>query len=146
MKKNILIAGLLSSALMLGGCGGSDGGNYVPPPPVIEPSLITLFLVDQNGFSLAGVPYKCDSMAFAEYTPNNGEFSFYAGENCYFDFLGFEGNYNNDPYVDDIIHIVSDVNTGAGDVAFDCQSFGSGITYPDGSFDYDYNDACVFYL
>ena len=145
MKKNIIITGLLSSALMLGGCGGSDGGNYIPPP-VIEPSLITLFLVDQNGFSVSGVPYKCDSMAFSEYTLNNGEFSFYAGENCYFDFLGFKGNYNNDPYVDDIIYIVSDINTGAGDVAFDCQSFGSGITYPDGSFDYNYDDACVFYL
>ena len=145
MKKNIIIASLLTGALMLSGCGTNDGNNYIPPP-IVEPSLITLFLVDQNGFSLAGVPYKCESMTFAEYTPNNGEFSFYAGEDCFFDFKGFKGNYDNDPYTDDIIYIVSDINTGAGNVEFDCSSFGSGITYPDGSFDYDYNDACVFYL
>ena len=86
-------------------------------------------------------------MKFPEYTPNNGEFSFYEGENCSFDFLSFNGNYHNDPYSgDDIIYIVSDINTGAGDVAFDCNSFGSGITYPDGSFDYNRDDACVFHF
>ena len=146
MNKNIIIASLISASILFNGCGGSDDNVYVSPV-VPSPSLVTLFLIDQNGFSLAGVPYKCESMEFPEYTPNNGEFSFYAGENCSFDFLDFNGNYNNDPYAgDDIIYIVSDLNTGAGDIAFDCNSFGSGITYPDGSFDYNRNDSCSFYF
>jgi len=145
MNKNLIIGSLLLVSIFFSGCGSSNDSGYIPPPP-IEPDLITLFLVDQNGYSLAGVPYKCDSMEFPQYTPNNGEFSFYAGENCSFDFLGFNGNYNNDPYSDNIIYIVSDINSGAGDVEFDCSSFGSGITYPDGSFDYDKDDACIFYL
>ncbi len=146
MNKNIIMASLISASILFNGCGGGNDNVYIVPIPP-TPALITLFLIDQDGFSLAGVPYHCDHMGFPEYTPNNGEFSFYAGENCSFDFENFNGNYNNNPYAgDDVIYIVSDINTGAGDVVFDCNSFGSGITYFDGSFDYDSNDACSFYF
>ena len=146
MNRNLILAGFVSATLLLSGCGSSDY-DYIAPPPLLDPTLTTLFLVDDQGFSLAGIPYICDSMEFSQYTKNNGEFSFFPGENCSFDFLGYAGNYNNDPYNgDDIIYIVSDINTGAGGVEYECNSFGSGLTFENGSFDYDADDACVFYL
>ena len=75
-----------------------------------------------------------------------GEFSFYSGEDCEFDFIGLEGNYADDPYVDDIVYIVDDLDYGKGGIEYECFSFGVGSTYGDGSFDYNENDQCVFYL
>ena len=145
MNKKFILTSLISATLLLSGCGSSDDTVVVVVP--VEPTLTTLFLIDSDGFSLAGVPYICDSMEFAQHTLNNGEFSFLVGENCFFDFNGYRGNYNGDPYNgDDIIHIVSDINTPANGVEYSCDSFGAGITFEDGSFDYNANDACVFYL
>jgi hypothetical protein len=147
MIKKLLMATIVSATLILSGCGSSSNDGYIPPPLPPDPTLTTLFLIDHNGFALAGVPYICDSMAFSQYTLNNGEFSFFPGENCSFDFLGYAGNYHNDPYSgDDIIYIVSDIGMGVNALEYDCNSFGVGITFEDGSFDYDANDACVFYL
>ena len=147
MIKKMIMGTLVIAVLLLSGCGSSDDSGYIPPPPPIDPELTTLFLIDHDGFSLGGVPYICDSMKFPEYTLNNGEFSFFPGENCSFDFVGYAGNYNHDPYSgDDIIYIVSDINMGVNALEYDCESFGIGLTFEDGSFDYDANDACVFYF
>ncbi len=139
MKKGLIIASLAAAAF-LSGCGGGGGGGN-PPPPVTE---TTLFLIDQDGYSLGGVPYSCDSGSGV--TAPNGEFTFYPPDDCIFDFTGFDGNYDNDPYVDDIIYIVDDLDDGKGGIDYDCYSFGAGTTYGDGSFDYDIDDECVFYL
>lgn len=141
MKKKIVglfLAGV--ATIVLSGCGGGD--DYYEP----DPYLTTLFLIDQDGFSLGGIPYICDSMYDWEYTRPNGEFTFSPPDNCEFDFTGLDGNYYNDPYVDDIIYIVDDLERGKGNIPYECVSFGGSTTYGDGSFDYDIDDRCTFYL
>jgi len=143
MKKlmGLLVSGV--AVLVLSGCGGGGSdGDYYPP----DPNLTTLFLVDQDGFTLGGVPYICDSMLDWELTAPNGEFTFSPPDNCEFDFIGYDGNYFGDPFVDDIIYIVDYTDEGKGDIPYECASFGVGTTYGDGSFDYDIDDQCVFYL
>jgi len=108
--------------------------------------LVTLFLVDEKGFSYGGVPYLCDSMTAWETTKANGEFTFLPPDNCEFDFLGFEGNYHNDAFFDDIVRIVDFRDVGKNDIPYECTSFSGSSTYADGRFDYDVDDACVFYL
>ncbi|MEA3434105.1 MAG: hypothetical protein U9R13_05940 [Campylobacterota bacterium] len=142
MKKLMGLVFAVVALFALSGCGG--GNDYYEEP--INDGLTTLFLIDQNGDSYAGIPYKCDSMADWSKTAYNGEFSFYPGENCEFDFLGLYGNYEGDPYVDDIVYIVDDLDYGKGGIPYECASFGVGTTYGDGSFDYDIDDECVFYL
>ena len=153
MKKliSLVLAGV--AVLALSGCGGGGGGgdyyvdDYYPEPlPPVDDGLTTLFLIDQDGFAYAGVPYICDSMVDWSETAPNGEFSFYPGEDCEFDFVGLEGNYYDDPFVDDIVYIVDDLDYGKGDIPYECASFGVGSTYGDGSFDYDIDDLCTFYL
>lgn len=142
---SFLVSGV--AVLALSGCGG--GGEYYYEEVIIEPvddGLTTLFLIDQDGFAYAGVPYICDSMVEWSETAPNGEFSFYPGEDCEFDFIGLEGNYADDPYVDDIVYIVDDLDYGKGGIEYECASFGVGSTYGDGSFDYDIDDLCTFYL
>ncbi len=138
MKKlmSLILAGV--AVLALNGCGGGD--DYYPD------DLTTLFLVDQDGNSYASIPYICESMRDWETTRPNGEFSFYPGEDCEFDFLGLDGNYDDDPLVDDIVYIVDYLDYGKGGIPYECASFGVGSTYNDGSFDYDENDECVFYF
>jgi hypothetical protein len=142
MQKILAILGVAVLALGLNGCNGSSDG-----------SLTTLFLVDDQGFSYAGIPYRCDSMRTWERTASNGEFSFYLNESCRFDFLGLNGNLNNSVF-DEIIRIVDYRDNGKGGIAYDCLSF-SGSTYygdeffspyRDGSFEYDADDQCTFYL
>lgn len=139
MKK--LMMWILSgvSVIALSGCGGGGDDYY-------QDDLTTLFLVDDQGFAYADIPYICDSMADWDTTLANGEFSFYPGEDCIFDFTGLEGNYFNDPFVDDIVYIVDYLDDGKGGIPYECTSFGVGTTYSDGSFDYDIDDQCVFYL
>ncbi len=144
MKKLIGLVFAGVAVFALSGCGGGGDDYYYEEP--INDGLTTLFLVDQDGYSYAGIPYKCDSMADWSKTAYNGEFSFYPGENCEFDFLGLYGNYEGDPLVDDIVYIVDDLDYGKGGIPYECASFGVGTTYGDGSFDYDIDDECVFYL
>ena len=152
MKKLISLLFAGAAVLALSGCGGGGGGDYYgdgyypEPLPPVNDGLTTLFLIDQDGFAYAGVPYICDSMVDWSETAPNGEFSFYPGEDCEFDFYGLEGNYDDDPYVDDIVYIVDDLDYGKGGIEYECASFGVGSTYGDGSFDYDIDDLCTFYL
>jgi len=139
MKKYVVL--LVAMVVLFGtsGC-GSSGDNHN------DEEVVTLFLVDERGFSYGGVPYICDSMRDWEVTLPNGEFTFLPPDNCEFDFLGLDGNYFNDPYVDHIIRIVDYRDDGKNGIPYDCYSFGGGTTYGDGRFDYDIDDQCVFYL
>lgn len=140
------ITGFLAASaavLALNGCGGG-GTSY--------DDLTTLFLVDENGDPYPGILYQCDSMSYAVATPANGEFSFYEGENCTFDFYGYDGT---DPanLPNDLIYIVDNADGGKNDIPYKCKYFNVGslnYTYDDGiwdgAFDYDYDDTCVFYL
>lgn len=139
MKKYML---LLFSALTifgLSGCGSSSDDYY-------DDGLTTLFLVDELGFAYADIPYKCDSMIGWSRTAPNGEFTFIVPDTCEFDFLGLEGDYDVNPIVDDIIRIVDYTNDGKGGIPYECESFGASTTFNDGSFFYDIDDQCVFYL
>jgi hypothetical protein len=144
MKRLMVFLVSIAAVLTLNGCGGGGGSDYYEDP--VNDGLTTLFLIDQDGNSYAEVPYLCDSMIDWSYTAPNGEFSFYPGEDCKFDFLGLDGNYFDDPLVDDIVYIVDDLDYGKGGIPYECASFGVGTTYTDGSFDYDLDDQCVFYL
>jgi len=138
MKKVILFMVSLLAVGVLSGCGG--GGNGTPT------NATTLFLVDDRGFSYGGIPYKCDSMRDWSRTAPNGEFTFFPPDNCEFDFLGLRGDLFGDPVVDDIVRIVDDLNRGKGGIPYECASFGASSTFGDGSFEYDSDDQCVFYL
>jgi len=140
MKKYLV---LLFSAIAIFGLSGCGGGSSVDD---VNDGRTTLFLVDSQGYSYGGVPYKCDSMRDWGETAPNGEFSFYPPDNCEFDFLGLEGNLFNDPRVDDVVHIIDIANDGKGNIPYECVSFGASSTYNDGSFEYDIDDRCVFYL
>ncbi len=135
--KTLLLS--LTAAVMFAGCGCCDDDNY-------NDGLTTLFLVDKNGYSLAGVPYKCESMQYLGYTLDNGEFSFYPGEKCEFDFTSLGGNLNGDIFEDDIVYIVDDINDGKGNIGYDCELFGASTTQSDGSFYYEADDQCVFFF
>ena len=130
------------SAVLLSGCGGGSS-NY-------NDGLTTLFLVDDEGSPYPYIPYICESMVDWGTTQDNGEFSFYPGEDCTFDFTGLYGTDPYDIYVDDFIYIVDDLDNGKNGIDYECLYFGVGSTYDDGiwdgSFDYDANDRCVFYL
>jgi len=139
MKKKIMA--LLFSAVAVFGLSGCGGGGSDTPS-----NLTTLFLVDDLGFSYGGIPYKCDSMRDWELTLPNGEFTFLPPDHCEFDFTGLEGDYNVNPAVDDIVRIVDDLNRGKGDIPYECASFGASTTFGDGSFYYDIDDQCTFYL
>ena len=135
MKKIILFITALVAVLSLNGCGTLDDYD----------ELTTLFLVDANNQPVEGVPYICDSMAHYQRTARNGEFSFYPGESCEFDFLGFSGTNNFDPLSDEVIYIVDIDLEGKESIPYSCDTF-SGRTYLDGDFDYGENDRCEFYL
>lgn len=141
MKKKIL--GMILSGvavLSLNGCGGGGSDDYYD-------DLTTLFLVDELGYSYAGVPYACYDngvLTYSGQTLYNGEFSFYPGEDCEFDFTGLDGVYGDE--FDDIVRIVDYTNSGKGGIPYDCLYFGASSTYADGSFIYDEDDQCVFYL
>ncbi len=133
------------SVIILNGCGGGSS-NY-------NDGLTTLFLVDDQGFAYADIPYQCDSMANPSVTAYNGEFSFYPGENCTFDFDGLYGTDPDDltvPY-NEYIYIVDDLDNGKNGIDYQCLYFNSGnlnSTYNDGiwdgSFDYDADEPAYF--
>lgn len=132
---------MISILFVFSGC-GDDHNDVV----VVAPTATTLFLIDQDGMSLGGVPYICDSMVAWSATRPNGEFTFFEPDNCTFDFTGLSGNYENDYIHDDIIYIVDDLDRGKGGIPYSCEYFGASSTYLDGSFNYGANDACTFYL
>lgn len=142
MQKLSLLFSSFFLILGLNSCGNSHDDLY------------TLFLVDEKGFSYSGVPYRCDSMRDWERTDFNGEFSFYPNESCTFDFLGLDGNYNDGSVFDDIVRIVDYKEYGKGGIEYDCFNFSSRTyygdefftPYMDGSFEYDSDDQCRFYL
>ena len=146
MKKRItglLVAGV--AVFALSGCGGGGGGDngIIATPPA---ELITLFLHDEAGLSWADIPYRCDSMLNWDYTLPNGEFTFYEYDSCEFDFTGLDGNFINDPLVDDIVRITDDRDLGVKDIKYECISYGPDHTHPDGSFFYDADDQCIFHF
>ena len=141
MKKLLLIGTIALSTLLFTGCGSND--DYYEPP--IDDAT-TLFLIDQDGNSYGGIPYICDSMTGWSATRPNGEFTFFPPDNCEFDFMGYGGNYVGDPLRDEIIYIVDDLDRGKGGIDYECALFGVSSTYTDGSFDYDVDDRCTFYL
>jgi len=130
----------------LNGC-GSGNDHYDDPT--------TLFLVDDRGDSYGGIAYKCESMRDWSRTAPNGEFTFYPREECVFDFYGYYGTDPEDttiPY-NEYIYIVDDLDRGKNNIEYECELFNAGFinyTYDngiwDGSFDYDQDDRCVFYL
>lgn len=148
MKRVMMFLASGVAVLAISGCGGgsSSGSSsevYVP----VDNGLTTLFLVDENGYGYAGVPYTCDSMSGWSETASSGEFSFYLYEDCTFDFDGLYGNYDNDIFFDEIVYIVDDLDAGKGGISYECDSFiGINTTNYDGSFYYGENDACTFDL
>ena len=142
MKKIILFMTAFVAVLALNGCGGVAYDDYYDNYD--GDNLTTLFLVDERGFSYANVPYKCDSMSRWSRTASNGEFSFIVPDTCKFDFNGLNGVFGDS--LDDIVRIVDDRNSGKGGIEYGCESFGVSSTFSDGSFDYDQDDVCTFYL
>ena len=154
MKKKLaglVVAGI--AVFALSGCGGGD--TYYVEEVVPPDDLTTLFLVDESGDPYSGIPYICDSMRDWERTLSNGEFTFLPPDNCEFDFDGYFGTDPDDltvPY-NELIYIVDIADEGKNGIPYECSRFNVGnINYTDydgiydGSFEYDADDACVFYL
>ena len=139
----------IATVLALSGCGSIDHrddfrvdyNNYVS---YNGNNLTTLFLADEHGYAYGGIPYICDSMRHWDRTAPNGEFSFIEPDTCEFDFNGLDGIYGDS--FDDVVRIVDYRDYGKGGIDYDCASFGVSSTYSDGSFDYDQDDVCSFYL
>jgi len=145
MKKIFLWIGAMIAVLAFNGCNSSSHyESNVNYDNYESTNLTTLFLVDEQGYAYADIPYKCDSMKNWSHTAPNGEFSFVEPDSCEFDFDGLDGVYGDS--FDDIVHIVDDRYDGKGGIPYDCASFGASSTYGDGSFDYNEDDVCTFYL
>ena len=151
MKKKItgfIVAGI--AVFALSGCGGGDDYYYYDdpvPPVIVEPELVTLFLIDGLGIGVEYVPYICyapdGSIVTDTVTPINGEFSFVPGDRCEFDLYDFWGD-TLDP-----LFIVDIDGFGKDDVPYACDNavdFTSGVTDFDGWFTYPEDAYCKFYL
>ena len=151
MKRWIVKGAIGLSVLLFAGCGsyseGYDDGyadGFYDGARYPEASMYTLFLRDEEGYALGGVPYYCvnpEGAVTPEYvTAPNGEFSFYAGERCTFDFYGFGGT------PDDPLFIEDDVGDGKGDIHYVCDGGDNGVTDRFGRFEYLPDDRCKFYF
>ena len=153
MKKWLTIMISTMAVVALSGCGGSsyDAGyddgyddGFYDGARVPAESMTTLFIRDRDGFSAGGVHYTCidpGGIVTADFvTAPNGEFSFYPGERCTFDLIGFLGT------PEDPLFIQDDAGFGKGDIPYSCYGGDAGLTYPDGSFEYLIDDSCTFYL
>ena len=138
MMKNIYTAFVSAlMVLLLSACGNV-------PDEYEYDDTTTLYLVDENDYSYANIPYICDSMREWSQTTREGAFIFIRPDTCTFDFDGLDGVYGDDDDV--IVRIVDYTNDGKDGIPYDCSSFSARSTYSDGSFDYDKDDVCSFYL
>jgi len=147
MKKYIFMMTIVVSMLALNGCGSySDGydDGYYDGARDHSDKIISLFLIDQNGYSASDVHYSCvdenNNLVGEWITKPDGEFSFYVGERCTFDLRGFEGT------PDDPLFIEDDIGRGKGEIPYECEQGDAGFTTSAGSFDYLQDDRCTFYF
>ncbi len=149
MKKILMISGVIIAIALLTGCGGGGsssggggGGGVAPAPgPAPDPAPYDVLYLDNNdGVGMAGVPYSCPSGSAV--TGDDGSFLFYSGENCSFDLGGFNGSVLFDEY----LYIDYSDNSGVEGVGYDCLSGTAGTTDVYGNFVYDTDDECTFYL
>ena len=140
MKKIFLTLTAVSALFILSACGSNDDyeRNYV------SDDTTTLYLVDEQDYSYSGIPYICDSMNGWSKTTKEGAFVFVEPDTCKFNFNGLDGVYGDD--FDEVVRIVDYTNDGKEGIAYECSSFVASSTYGDGSFDYNEDDVCVFYL
>jgi hypothetical protein len=141
MKNRIYIIFSFVSIFILNSC---DGNFEVNGTIYHNDGLVSLYLVDENGGAYSNIPYICDSMTIWDTTTFNGEFTFLAPESCKFDLLGLNGTYGD--IYDEVVRIVDYRDNGQDIIDYNCQSFGIGSTDYDGSFDYNIDDECTFYL
>ena len=149
MKKITLFLVAMAAMLTFNGCNSIDHRdgfmpNYNNYSTYNGNNLTTLFLSDEQGYAYGGIPYICDSMTTWSTTAPNGEFSFIEPDTCKFNFNGLDGIYNNS--FDDVVRIVDYRDYGKGSIGYNCAAFGVSSTYSDGSFEYDQDDVCSFYL
>ena len=140
MKNILLMLATVFTMFALSACSTNDdyGNNYA------SDDTTTLYLVDEQDNSYAYIPYICDSMRTWSKTRKDGAFVFIEPETCKFDFNGLDGVYGGE--FDEVVRIVDYTNNGKTGIPYECSSFSVRSTYTDGSFDYNENDVCSFYL
>ena len=141
MKRIIVFFTTIMAVFVLSGCNLNDDDYY---DGYDRQNVTTLFLVDDQGFTYGGIPYKCDSMSSWRTTKNNGEFTFIQPDTCTFNFNGLNGVYGDG--ADEVVRIVDYTYQGKGGIPYECHDFGVSSTYGDGSFSYNENDECTFRL
>jgi len=143
MRKSIVIVSVLIGMFVFSGCSTviTEDDDSVRND---RNQLITLFLMDQDGYSAGGVPYSCidenDRYVGTFETKPNGEFSFYVGERCTFDLEGYDGT------PDDPLYIEDDRGIGKEDIPYECEYGDGGTTDRNGRFEYLQDDSCKFYF
>ena len=146
ISKSILMIASLTLLVSINGCyNNNDTGIYgTQEDDDSHYSSILRYLVDENGYALDKVRYRCDSDSVAQ-TFSDGEFSFDAPESCIFYFEGFDGNYGNGSDSDKIIRIVKYSGEGEENIRYRCDSSDEfSNTNEDGSFEYEEDDICTF--
>lgn len=157
MKRLFAMGMITAAVLVLSGCGGSgydegyDNGytdGFYDGARVPVDGMTTLFLRDINGFSAGGVHYVCvdptGAVSADAVTAPNGEFSFYPGEQCAFNLVGFSGTPADPLFIED------DIGQGKNNIAYVCEGGDTGLTgYSidfgrDGFFNYLPDDTCSF--
>jgi hypothetical protein len=154
MKRFLAMTVTGLAVIILNGCGGGGGydngynDGFYDGARVPVDGMTTLFLRDVNGFSAGGVHYVCvdptGTVSADAVTAPNGEFSFYPGEQCAFDLVGFEGTPGDPLFIED------DIGQGKNNIAYVCQGGDTGLTGynvdlgRDGFFNYFPDDTCSF--
>ena len=141
MKRIIVFFTTVMAVFILSGCNLNDDNYY---NGYDRQNVTTLFLIDDQGFTYGGIPYKCDSMSSWRTTRSNGEFTFVQPDTCTFNLNGLNGVYGDG--ADEVVRIVDYTYQGKGGIPYECGNFGASSTYEDGSFSYDINDECTFRL